>query len=141
MPSVAVVDVSFISLVQVLPAVAAQCRVEGRRASTSVSTAATSANIESFTDAAAPPRAQGESANIDVVVLIKPQFEVGRENVGKGGIVKDERAREAAVERVLACAVSLGFVVRGVRESPVTGADGNVEYVAAFRLGDDDDAG
>jgi 23S rRNA (cytidine1920-2'-O)/16S rRNA (cytidine1409-2'-O)-methyltransferase len=65
----------------------------------------------------------------DVIALIKPQFEVGRAHVGKGGIVRDEAARADAVERVLQCARTLGFEVRGLRDSPVTGADGNVEHL------------
>jgi 23S rRNA (cytidine1920-2'-O)/16S rRNA (cytidine1409-2'-O)-methyltransferase len=67
------------------------------------------------------------------VALIKPQSEVGKGNLGKGGVVRDDAARAASVERVLAAATSAGFVVDAVRESPVTGADGNVEYVAALR--------
>jgi 23S rRNA (cytidine1920-2'-O)/16S rRNA (cytidine1409-2'-O)-methyltransferase len=65
----------------------------------------------------------------DVIALIKPQFEVGREHVGKGGIVRDEAARDAAVERVLARARELGLEVRAVRRSPIEGADGNVEFL------------
>lgn len=68
-------------------------------------------------------------------VLIKPQFEVGREQVGKGGIVRDEAAREAARERVLASARAIGLDVVGWAESPITGTDGNVEYVACLRRG------
>jgi 23S rRNA (cytidine1920-2'-O)/16S rRNA (cytidine1409-2'-O)-methyltransferase len=64
-----------------------------------------------------------------VVALIKPQFEVGREQVGKGGIVRDEAAREAAKERITAFVQEQGFDVRGVIPSPITGQDGNVEYL------------
>lgn len=99
-PRVAVVDVSFISLAQVLPALVPHL---------------------------ARPAV--------VVVLIKPQFEAGREHVGKGGIVRDEVARRGAVEKVLAAASALGMSARGeVKPSPIQGADGNVEYVAAFTL-------
>ena len=66
----------------------------------------------------------------DFVLLIKPQFEVGRENVGKGGIVKSEKIRMMAVDKVSACAESFGFDVRGVIVSPIQGGDGNVEYLA-----------
>lgn len=65
----------------------------------------------------------------ELVALIKPQFEVGREQVGKGGIVRDERARQAAVERVTVFVHEQGFAVKGVIPSPITGQDGNVEYL------------
>jgi 23S rRNA (cytidine1920-2'-O)/16S rRNA (cytidine1409-2'-O)-methyltransferase len=65
----------------------------------------------------------------DMVALIKPQFEVGKADVGKGGIVRDEIARAAAVESVVAFAREVGFDVKGVIESPVKGAEGNVEYL------------
>jgi 23S rRNA (cytidine1920-2'-O)/16S rRNA (cytidine1409-2'-O)-methyltransferase len=65
----------------------------------------------------------------DVVALIKPQFEVGKRDVGKGGIVRDEAKRAAAVESVVAFARELGFAVKSVIESPVKGAEGNVEYL------------
>jgi len=69
----------------------------------------------------------------DVLVLVKPQFEAERGEVGRGGIVRDEAVRARAVARVAACAASLGLEPRGVVPSPITGADGNVEYLAAFR--------
>ena len=65
----------------------------------------------------------------DVVALIKPQFEVGKRDVGKGGIVRDEAKRAAAVESVVSFARDSGFDVKGVIESPVKGAEGNVEYL------------
>jgi len=64
-----------------------------------------------------------------VVALIKPQFEVGRADVGKGGIVRDEEKRQAAVDKVCTVARELGFEIRGLIESPVKGAEGNVEYL------------
>jgi 23S rRNA (cytidine1920-2'-O)/16S rRNA (cytidine1409-2'-O)-methyltransferase len=64
-----------------------------------------------------------------LVALIKPQFEVGKADVGKGGIVRDEVARAAAVDSVVAFAHESGFDVKGVIESPVKGAEGNVEYL------------
>jgi 23S rRNA (cytidine1920-2'-O)/16S rRNA (cytidine1409-2'-O)-methyltransferase len=67
--------------------------------------------------------------NGELVALIKPQFEVGKADVGKGGIVRDEIKRAAAVDAVVAFAREIGFDVRGVIESPVKGADGNVEYL------------
>jgi len=86
------IDVSFISLKLILPAVATFLRGE-------------------------------------LVALIKPQFEVGKADVGKGGIVRDETKRAAAVESVVAFAREIGLEVKGVIESPVKGAEGNVEYL------------
>lgn len=65
----------------------------------------------------------------ELVALIKPQFEVGREQVGKGGIVRDETARNTAVIRITEFIGSLGFEVKGVIPSPITGQDGNVEFL------------
>ena len=65
----------------------------------------------------------------DLIALIKPQFEVGRGEVGKGGIVRDAPKRDAAVQSVVDFAKEIGFDVRGVIESPVKGAEGNVEYL------------
>lgn len=86
------IDVSFISLKLILPAVATFLRGE-------------------------------------LVALIKPQFEVGKHEVGKGGIVRDEEKRAAAVQSVTECARELRFAVKGVIESPVRGAEGNMEYL------------
>lgn len=86
------IDVSFISLKLILPAVATFLRGE-------------------------------------LVALIKPQFEVGKADVGKGGIVRDEVKRREAVDSVVQFAKENGFEVRGVIESPVKGAAGNVEYL------------
>src|SRR5581483_5221631 len=86
------IDVSFISLKLILPAVAKFLRGE-------------------------------------LVALIKPQFEVGKGEVGKGGIVRDDAKRAAAVDSVVQFAKEIGFDVSGVIESPVRGAEGNVEYL------------
>jgi len=86
------IDVSFISLKLILPAVAGFLRGE-------------------------------------LVALIKPQFEVGKHEVGKGGIVRDVQKRQAAVDSVVAFAGENGFEVKGVIESPVKGAEGNVEFL------------
>ena len=68
------------------------------------------------------------------VFLIKPQFEVGKGNLGKGGIVKDKKLRETAVAEVVRAAEKEGLEPAGeVEESPVKGGDGNVEYLAVFR--------
>ncbi len=86
------IDVSFISLKLILPAVATFLRGE-------------------------------------LVALIKPQFEVGKADVGKGGIVRDEAKRKAAVDAIVAFAREQRFEVKGVIESPIKGAEGNVEYL------------
>lgn len=65
----------------------------------------------------------------ELVALIKPQFEVGKGQVGKGGIVRDEAARSAAVVRITDFIGALGFEVKGVISSPITGQDGNVEFL------------
>jgi 23S rRNA (cytidine1920-2'-O)/16S rRNA (cytidine1409-2'-O)-methyltransferase len=64
-----------------------------------------------------------------VVVLVKPQFEAGRENVGKGGIVKDEGVQKAAVERVRQSLLDLGAASTDVIDSPILGAEGNREFL------------
>ena len=64
-----------------------------------------------------------------LVALIKPQFEVGKADVGKGGIVRDETKRRDAVDGIVEFARESGFDVRGVIDSPVKGAEGNVEYL------------
>jgi 23S rRNA (cytidine1920-2'-O)/16S rRNA (cytidine1409-2'-O)-methyltransferase len=64
-----------------------------------------------------------------LVALVKPQFEVGRAHIGKGGIVRDEGARRQAVADVAAKACALGYAVRGETVSPITGGKGNVEYL------------
>lgn len=68
-----------------------------------------------------------------IVALIKPQFEAGREHIGKGGIVRDDAARQSAVDRVLRAADELGWQHIGTTTSPIHGADGNVEFLAAWR--------
>jgi len=73
------------------------------------------------------------SPEAEVVALVKPQFEVGREHVGKGGIVRDEEARQRAVETTAQAAAALGFSVRGQITSPITGAKGNVEFLLHLR--------
>ena len=65
----------------------------------------------------------------DIIALIKPQFEVGRALVGKGGIVRDEAARKAVVEKVAGLFREAGLDVKGVIPSPITGQDGNVEFL------------
>jgi 23S rRNA (cytidine1920-2'-O)/16S rRNA (cytidine1409-2'-O)-methyltransferase len=96
-----VMDVSFISATLVLPAVVG----------------------------AAFPASAMERNGREMVVLVKPQFEAGREHVGKGGIVRDEQAQEAAVERVRTALRSFGVAQSEVVESPILGAEGNREFL------------
>jgi len=69
----------------------------------------------------------------EMVALIKPQFEVGKHEVGKGGIVRDEAKRQAVVDGIVSFAREIGFEVRGVIASPVKGAEGNVEFLMHAR--------
>ena len=94
-------DVSFISATLVLPAVIA----------------------------AAFPESLEERRGRQIVVLVKPQFEAGREHVGKGGIVRDESAQLAAVEKVRTAVKHLGVVQTDAIESPILGAEGNREFL------------
>ena len=70
----------------------------------------------------------------DWITLIKPQFEVGREHVGKGGIVTSEEARLNSVGRLTEAAKALGLTRHGLIESPITGMDGNREFLAHWKL-------
>jgi 23S rRNA (cytidine1920-2'-O)/16S rRNA (cytidine1409-2'-O)-methyltransferase len=65
----------------------------------------------------------------ELVILIKPQFEAGRERVGKGGIVKDEAAQQGAVERVRQKVEELGGKNIELMESPIMGMEGNREFL------------
>lgn len=94
-------DVSFISATLVLPAVIA---------------------------AALPESAQQRKGK-QMVVLVKPQFEVGREQVGKGGIVRDEAEQQASVEKVRQALLQAGCVATDVIDSPILGAEGNREFL------------
>ncbi len=96
-----VMDVSFISATLVLPAVIG----------------------------AAFPESREERSGRQIVVLVKPQFEAGRGHVGKGGIVRDEATRLAAVERVRESVLKLGAAQTDVIESPILGAEGNREFL------------
>ena len=71
-------------------------------------------------------------ANLGIIALIKPQFEAGREQVGKGGIVRDPAVHLAVVERVTGFAATLGWPARAVIDSPILGTDGNKEFLAHF---------
>lgn len=65
----------------------------------------------------------------EAVILVKPQFEAGREHVGKGGIVRDEAAHRLSIEKVADCVAELGWRVVGTIPSPITGAEGNREFL------------
>lgn len=67
--------------------------------------------------------------NADLVALVKPQFEVGPERVGKGGLVTDEAARAEALDSARAFVIGEGWTARGAAESPITGGDGAREYL------------
>lgn len=97
---VAVVDVSFISLRLILPAVA---RVV--------------------------------STTVDVIALVKPQFEAGRLEVGKGGIIRNLAIHRRVLKETVSSAQALGFVARDLMRSPITGAKGNIEYLLWLRRG------
>jgi len=94
-------DVSFISATLVLPAVTS----------------------------AAFPESPDERRGRQMVVLVKPQFEAGKEHVGKGGIVRDESAQLQAVEKVKAALKTLGVARTNTIESPILGAEGNREFL------------
>lgn len=69
----------------------------------------------------------------DIIALVKPQFEVGKGKVGKGGIVRDQALRREALEGVMRFASEIGLKVIGAIESPIAGVSGNREFLAAFR--------
>lgn len=99
--SLVVVDLSFISLTKILPALAGA--LEGK-------------------------------AGIDLILLVKPQFEAGKAEVGKGGVVRDSAVRERALRSVAECALKHGFSVAGSVPSPVAGAKGNREFLLHLKL-------
>lgn len=96
---VATVDVSFISLKQVLPALLRRLRPGGL-----------------------------------LVALVKPQFEAGREQVGKGGVVRDPRARQEAIDGIVRFVAAEGLELVGLMDSPVPGPAGNVEALLVARV-------
>ena len=69
----------------------------------------------------------------EAVILVKPQFEAGREHVGKGGIVRDPRAHRLAIDKVSECVRSLAWEVTGTIPSPIAGAEGNQEFLLYAR--------
>ena len=77
------------------------------------------------------------AAEGQVVPLVKPQFEAGREQVGKGGVVRDPRLHRSVIEEVLGAAAAAGLAANGVIRSPITGPAGNVEFLTWLRLSGD----
>lgn len=80
-----------------------------------------------------PPVLAAAPSVREAVVLVKPQFEAGREHVGKGGIVRDPRAHALAIDRVRSCAQELGARTDLI-DSPITGAEGNREFLLHLML-------
>jgi 23S rRNA (cytidine1920-2'-O)/16S rRNA (cytidine1409-2'-O)-methyltransferase len=73
------------------------------------------------------------AAPAEIIALVKPQFEVGKGKVGKGGVVRDDILRAETLKKVIESAAKIGLEVTGTIESPITGAAGNREYLAVFR--------
>ena len=72
-----------------------------------------------------------------LLALIKPQFEAGREEVGKGGVVRDPGVHERVCREVADWLTGIGWTVEGVTQSPITGPEGNVEFLISARRGTD----
>jgi 23S rRNA (cytidine1920-2'-O)/16S rRNA (cytidine1409-2'-O)-methyltransferase len=72
--------------------------------------------------------------NGQIVALIKPQFEAGREQVGKSGVIRDPLVHASVLREVLVFASELGFELKGLTYSPITGGEGNIEFLAYWRL-------
>jgi len=119
-------DVSFISATLVLPAVIAAAFPSSDSGETGIP-----ARQERDSGEMGVPARPGTNSKEDknVVVLVKPQFEAGREQVGKGGVVRDEAAQKAAVERVRQCLIQLGAQQTDHTDSPILGAEGNREFL------------
>ncbi len=76
-----------------------------------------------------PPLYAILAENGSVAALIKPQFEAGREQVGKNGIIKDPKIHRMTIEKVLRSATDIGFSVKNLTFSPIKGGAGNVEFL------------
>jgi 23S rRNA (cytidine1920-2'-O)/16S rRNA (cytidine1409-2'-O)-methyltransferase len=103
-------DLSFISVTKILPALKDAILLNG------------------------PAPREGRQTAVDVIILVKPQFEVGKGEVGKGGIVRDPGKRLEALEGVAEFARQMGFRVLGSIPSPITGAQGNQEFLLYVQL-------
>jgi len=84
-----------------------------------------------------PPLVRVATDDADLVLMVKPQFEVGKELVGAGGVVRDPALRSDAVRKIAASAYDLGVGTVGVVASPLPGPSGNVEYFLHLRRGAD----
>lgn len=82
-----------------------------------------------------PPLIAIAAPKAEIIALVKPQFEVGKGKVGKGGIVRDAAMRQEVLHTILAFARAAGLEVVGSIESPIHGAAGNIEYLALLRMG------
>ncbi len=76
-----------------------------------------------------------------VVCLIKPQFEAGREKVGKHGVVRDKKVHAEVIRKVIDYASNIGYTVLGLDYSPIKGPEGNIEYLAYLEKGDGESGG
>ena len=72
----------------------------------------------------------------EIVALIKPQFEAGREKVGKKGVVRDKAVHEEVIERIITFALENGFSVHHLEYSPIKGPEGNIEYLVHIEKSD-----
>jgi len=137
-------DVSFISATLVLPAVIAAAFPSSDSGETGIP-ARQERDIGEMGVPARQERDSGETGVLarpgtnskedkNVVVLVKPQFEAGREQVGKGGVVRDEAAQKAAVERVRQCVIKLGAQKMDHIDSPILGTEGNREFLLYAKL-------
>ncbi|MBY9081507.1 TlyA family RNA methyltransferase [Paenibacillus sp. HN-1] len=81
-----------------------------------------------------PPLKELLKRPADIVALIKPQFEAGREKVGKSGVVRDSAVHREVLVNVLSMAEELGYRLLGLTFSPITGGEGNIEFLAHWRL-------
>jgi 23S rRNA (cytidine1920-2'-O)/16S rRNA (cytidine1409-2'-O)-methyltransferase len=86
------------------------------------------------------PLARASAPDADLLLMVKPQFEVGRERLGSGGVVRDPGLREQAVLDVAAAGLAAGLQVHGVAASPLPGPSGNVEYFLWLRRRSEDQA-
>lgn len=79
--------------------------------------------------------------NSDVVALVKPQFEAGKEQVGKKGIVRDPKVHDSVLTQIIDFSLGLGFHVKNLSFSPITGGDGNIEFLLHLYWEGDKDRG
>jgi len=77
----------------------------------------------------------------DIIALVKPQFEAGREQVGKKGIVRDEKVHLQVIEKIIHFAIEQGFTVTNLSYSPITGGDGNIEFLLHLKWEGEREAG